>query len=183
MMNFHHRRRSVPQLNTTSTADISFMLLIFFLVTTNMDVDKGITRQLPPQGQQQSEQSFVEKSTVLDLQITGGNQLLVDGKPFAVNRLQQRVEAFVTRLGKRHLIKVSVDPQASYDIYFHMQNQLVDAYRNLRDRRAMAQFGRRYAALSQDQRDKVKDEIPQRIAEQYNGSQDATQPTQEGGQP
>ena len=43
-MNFHHRRRSVPQLNTTSTADISFMLLIFFLVTTNMDVDKGITR-------------------------------------------------------------------------------------------------------------------------------------------
>ena len=59
-MNFHHRRRSVPQLNTTSTADISFMLLIFFLVTTNMDVDKGITRQLPPQGQQQSEQSFVE---------------------------------------------------------------------------------------------------------------------------
>ena len=64
-----------------------------------------------------------------------------------------------------------------------MQNQLVDAYRNLRDRRAMAQFGRRYAALSQDQRDKVKDEIPQRIAEQYNGSQDATQPTQEGGQP
>ena len=78
-MNFHHRRRSVPQLNTTSTADISFMLLIFFLVTTNMDVDKGITRQLPPQGQQQSEQSFVEKSTVLDLQITGGNRLLVDG--------------------------------------------------------------------------------------------------------
>ena len=183
MMNFHHRRRSVPQLNTTSTADISFMLLIFFLVTTNMDVDKGTTRQLPPQGQQQSEQSFVEKSTVLDLQITGGNQLLVDGKPFAVDRLQQRVEAFVTRLGKRHLIKVSVDPQAGYDIYFHMQNQLVDAYRNLRDRRAMAQFGRRYAVLSQDQRDKVKDEIPQRIAEQYNGSQDAAQPTQEGGQP
>lgn len=182
-MNFHHRRRSVPQLNTTSTADISFMLLIFFLVTTNMDVDKGITRQLPPQGQQQREQSFVEKSTVLDLQITGGNQLLVDGKPFAVHRLQQRVEAFVTRLGKRHLIKVSVDPQASYDIYFHMQNQARRRLSQFARPPRYTQFGRRYAALSQDQRDKVKDEIPQRIAEQYNGSQDATQPTQEGGQP
>lgn len=42
------RRHRVPALNTASTADISFMLLIFFLVTTSMDVDKGITRQLPP---------------------------------------------------------------------------------------------------------------------------------------
>ncbi len=42
------QKRRVPQLNTTATADISFMLLTFFLVTTSMDVDKGLVRQLPP---------------------------------------------------------------------------------------------------------------------------------------
>lgn len=181
-MNFHHRKRVVPQLNTTSTADISFMLLIFFLVTTNMDVDKGITRQLPPAGQQQRQESFVEKGTVLDLQITADNKLLVNGKPYAVNRLQRRVEVFVTRLGKRHLIKVSTDPMASYDVYFHMQNQLVNAYRSLRERKALAQFGRHYAELSDVQRDKIKDEIPQRIAEQYDGSARAAQQPLKGGQ-
>jgi len=43
-----NRQRRVPELNTTSTADISFMLLILFLVTTSMDIDKGLSRQLPP---------------------------------------------------------------------------------------------------------------------------------------
>ena len=54
---FAKRRHQVPGLNTTSTADISFMLLIFFLVTTNMDVDKGLTRQLPPADKQEQQVS------------------------------------------------------------------------------------------------------------------------------
>ena len=45
---FRRRKRDIPGLNTTSTADISFMLLIFFLVTSSMDTDKGLPRQLPP---------------------------------------------------------------------------------------------------------------------------------------
>jgi hypothetical protein len=71
---------------------------------------------------------------------------------------------------------------ASYDVYFHMQNQLVNAYRSLRERKALAQFGRHYAELSDDQRDKIKDEIPQRIAEQYDGSARAAQQPLKGGQ-
>lgn len=47
-MLFQKKKRSVPQLNASSTADISFVLLILFLVTTSMDVDKGLHRQLPP---------------------------------------------------------------------------------------------------------------------------------------
>ena len=77
-MRFRHRQHSVPQLNTTSTADISFMLLIFFLVTTNMDVDKG---------------------TMLELTLTADNRLLADGRPMPVSQLRARVEAFVTQVG------------------------------------------------------------------------------------
>ena len=54
-------KHRVPGLNTTSTADISFMLLIFFLVTTNMDVDKGLSRQLPPANKEENQQSFAAK--------------------------------------------------------------------------------------------------------------------------
>ena len=101
------------------------MLLIFFLVTTNMDIDKGLPRQLPPYNKEENQESFVSKGTTLDLTLTSRSQLLVDGKPSPVEGLEGKIEAFVNRVGKRHLIKVSVDPQASYDSYFQLQNQLV----------------------------------------------------------
>ena len=69
-MMFRRHRHSVPLLNTTSTADISFMLLIFFLVTTSMDVDKGLRHQLPPaERQRQEESTAVNKADMLALTI------------------------------------------------------------------------------------------------------------------
>ena len=168
-MMFKRKSRRVPSLNTTSTADISFMLLIFFLVTTNMDIDKGLRRQLTPTGKDDVQQSFVEKGTTLRLAINAENQLSLDDKPFPMDKLRYEVENFVKRVGKRHLVTVSVDSQASYDTYFAMQQELVAAYRDLREQTALRLFGNHYAALSQAQRDKVKDDCPQRIAEQYNG--------------
>lgn len=168
-MMFKRKSRRVPGLNTTSTADISFMLLIFFLVTTNMDIDKGLRRQLTPTGKDDAQQSFVEKGTTLRLAINAENQLSVDDKPFPMGRLRHEIENFVERVGKRHLITVSVDPQASYDAYFAIQQELVAAYRNLREQTALRLFGNHYAALSQEQRDKLRDDCPQRITEQYNG--------------
>lgn len=183
-MRFSRRRHSVPELNTTSTADISFMLLIFFLVTTNMDVDKGLTRQLPPANRQEQQSSFVAKGTVLTLQITADGKLLADGKPIGFARLRRHTEAFVNRVGKRHLIKIDVSPEASYDAYFQLQNELVAAYKNLRNETARRLFHQDYGMLSESQRERVKDECPQRIAEQYNGTAPtATATPSEGGEP
>lgn len=164
---FRHREHKVPGLNTTSTADISFMLLIFFLVTTNMDVDKGLQRQLPPSDKTDNEESVVAEGTVLALRITADNRLLADDKPLGISKLRNRVKAFVTQVGRRHLITVSVDPDADYDAYFHLQNELVAAYRDLRNDTAQKLYGRKYALLSPSQKDRVKDVCPQRIAEQY----------------
>ena len=81
----------VPGLNTTSTADISFMLLIFFLVTTSMDVDKGLLRQLPaPEPQHQQQVSVVDKATLLELHVTSDHLLLLNDKPFPVDRLDRK---------------------------------------------------------------------------------------------
>ena len=56
---FARRKRTVPQLNATSTADISFMLLIFFLVTTSMDLDKGLGKKLPPVEKSKQEETIL----------------------------------------------------------------------------------------------------------------------------
>lgn len=167
MISFHRHEHKVPGLNTTSTADISFMLLIFFLVTTNMDIDKGLQRQLPPADKQQNQESYAEKNSTMAIAITADNHVLLDSKPFDVKKLRSRIEAFVRHVGKKHLITLSIDPVSSYDTYFHVQNELVAAYNNLRDETAMRLYGRKYNALSQGQKDNVKDACPQRIAEQY----------------
>lgn len=182
-MRFYRRRHNVPELNTTSTADISFMLLIFFLVTTNMDVDKGLSRQLPP-AEKQEQQSFVQKGTLMTLKITADNHLLVDDRPLPMGQVRDRVEAFVRRLGNRHLIKVEVDAQASYNTYFQLQNELVAAYTAMRNATALRMFKHPYNDLSQEQRDQVKEACPQRIAEQYAATPERQSTAQqEGGMP
>lgn len=75
-MLIRRKQRETPGLNTTSTADISFMLLIFFLVTTSMDVDKGLLRQLPsPDPQKKEQQTVVDKANLMALRLTAGDTL------------------------------------------------------------------------------------------------------------
>ena len=168
-MIFGKKKRGVPSLNTTSTADISFMLLIFFLVTTSMDVDKGLLRQLPspePQRQQQQE-SMVDKQTLMALRITGDGKLFVNDRVADVNHLSADVIRFVHRLGARHLISIESDREASYDLYFQMQNQLMLAYAALRDEYANKHFGHRFEQLNAAQKEAVRKACPQRITESY----------------
>ena len=161
----NRKRHHVPGLNTTSTADISFMLLIFFLVTTNMDVDKGLTRQLPPPDKQEQQASQVMRGTLMQVVITRDNELLVDGKPTPVKNICGLAEDFVHRVGKKHLIKIEASPEADYDTYFQLQNQLVMAYGRLRNEVALKLYGKAYAKLNNTQREHVKELCPQRIAE------------------
>ena len=171
MMNLR-KRHGVPGLNTTSTADISFMLLIFFLVTTSMDVDKGLLRQLPmPEPQHQKQQSTVDKSTLMALHVTGDGQLLLNEHPIAVNRLKGEVISWVHRLGARHLISIESDRNARYGLYFQMQNQLMMAYSQLRDEYAQQHYGKTFALLTKAQKDEVRKRCPQRITESYADAQ------------
>ena len=165
------RRKSheTPGLNTTSTADISFMLLIFFLVTTSMDVDKGVLRQLPspePQKKEQ-QQSVVDKANLMALRLTAGDTLLVNGKPMQVSQLKEETIRFVHRLGKKHLISIESDRDADYNLYFQMQNQLMEAYSQLRNETAQKKYHRDYALLNNDQKEQVRNICPQRITESY----------------
>lgn len=162
-------KRQVPGVNTASTADISFMLLIFFLVTTSMDVDKGLFRLLPspePQKQLKTE-TIVDKNTLMALHVTADHRLLLNDKPIEVSRLKGEIIQFVNRLGNRHLISIESDREADYDLYFQMQNQIMMAYNELRNQYAMKHYGKAFDALSSSQKESVRKNCQQRVTESY----------------
>ncbi|MBQ7421509.1 MAG: biopolymer transporter ExbD [Prevotella sp.] len=176
-MLFRRERKRVPLLNTTSTADISFMLLIFFLVTTSMDIDKGLSRQLPPANPTEEllQPTDVREGVVLKLHIEKDNTLVCDGAVLPINQLHQRVISHVNRVGKEHILQLQADRNASYDAYFQVQNEIVGAYKVLREEKARSQFGHSFARCTEEQQRILRDEIPQRVSEVYL--------SEEGGQP
>ena len=172
------RRRTVPGLNTTSTADISFMLLTFFLVTTSMDVDKGLMRQLPPiDNSKQTETADIDKSKLIDFRITADSRVLLDGQPVKTDGLRTKIASLIRRRGSHHLISVSASPEANYDTYFNLENEIVAAYNVLRNEMAKKKYGREYERCTAAQRSAVRDACPLRIAEDFGANAD----TEKGG--
>ena len=137
-MIFRRKRREVPGLNTTSTADISFMLLVFFLVTTSMDVDKGMNRQLPPKQEEKQEMMDVDKSKVMSLSLSEEGLLTIDEKPANIDKIRRQLKEFIVSTGPSHIIELKTDRKCDYDTYFHLQNEIVRSYREIRDAASMS---------------------------------------------
>ena len=165
-MRFRRRHKDIPELNTTSTADISFMLLVFFLVTSSMDSDKGLGRKMAPLDEQQQEQVDVNRSNVLQIRLDERDSLFCDDQPVTLTQLQQQVESFVAaQQTDRYIIAVQTDRATSYDAYFEMQNAVVAAHRVLREKMAQQKFGRPFSQSSEEQREVIRRRYPQRISE------------------
>ena len=168
-MLIRRRRHSTPRLNTTSTADISFMLLIFFLVTTSMDADKGIIRQLPPvDDTEDNTTADVPRDKIMQLRILADNSLTVDGKAQRYDRLHDDIVRFVERVGQKHLITVETDGHAAYASYFTMQSQIAEAFRTIRNKEAVRRYHKPMTQCSPSQRRSVIEACPQHVAEDYD---------------
>lgn len=143
------------------------MLLIFFLVTTSMDSDKGLGRQLPPiDPEQQQELKDVDKNKVLTLHLMANGQLTADDTPVKIDdALRKQLRHFILEKGRTHIIELQVERTADYDSYFRLQNQIVRAYRELRDAAAKKKYGKPMYELSEEQRDEITSMFPQRIQE------------------
>ena len=165
-------RQQIPELNTTSTADISFMLLIFFLVTSSMDTEKGLLRQMAPPPLEHEQPKDINRDNVMQVKLDGNNQLTCDGKTISYKELTAAVRslAFVNRTG--HVISIQADAATTYEAYFKMQDAVVIAYQELRDEYAKKHFGHGYNACTNDEKTAINEYYPQRISES---------PIQEGG--
>ena len=160
------KTRQVPGLDTTSTADISFMLLIFFLVTTSLDTDDGLTRYLPPMPQKnEQKQMDVNRNDIMNIRIDDSDLMTCNGDTISSQQLEKKVASFIIERGRKHVISVKADRHTSYEAYFAMQNVIVNAYSDVRDMMARRDYNTPYARCSQQQRDEIAKKCPQRISE------------------
>jgi len=127
------KKHSIPELNTTSTADISFMLLIFFLLTTSMDSDKGLGRMLPPkEPDKQEELQDVDRNKVLVLHVMKNGKITINDEETIISpEIRKTIKQFIVNVGESHIIEIQVNRSADYDSYFKLQNQIVKCYKEL----------------------------------------------------
>lgn len=182
--------KKIPQINASSMADISFLLLIFFLVTTSMDVNQGLARRLPAPipPDQKVEDTDINKRNLMIVKINSANQLMVQGQLMDVKQLRETAKEFiknendepnlpklveedfgepigVQHYTKDHVISVQNDVDTQYQAYLDVQNELVAAYNELRNECAQKYFHTSYNELSEEQQKQVQKVYPQKISE------------------
>ncbi|MGM9712871.1 MAG: ExbD/TolR family protein [Prevotella sp.] len=162
------RRRRVPQLNTVATADISFMLLIFFLVTTSIDTDRVLRRQLPPrETTREIPPKDVDRDNVITVSISCDNKLSVGSEPVSPEELESEMARFIKDKGRQHIIEIMASTRADYNTYFHLQNAIVETYRRVRDDAARSLYHMPFDRCSPQRQQEIRDRYPQRISEQF----------------
>ena len=183
------RKRKTPGINGSSSADIAFMLLIFFLITTSMDTDKGLARRLPPPvpKDQKNEDVDINKRNMMAIMINSTNQVMVNGEEVGIKQLKDMAKEFIsnpnndvhkpekeeadvpffgkTMVNKKHVISLQSDRGTEYQTYINVQNELAKAYNELRNDISMKKFGKVFAELEEDQQKAVQQIYPQKISE------------------
>lgn len=168
------RHRPNNEINAGSMADIAFLLLIFFLVTTTISEDKGILVKLPPWTPDQPEPTEVKERNVYSVLINANNDLLVRKVPMDIKDLNSNVKNFIINPNKdlslsedptMAVISLKNDRGTQYKTYIEVYNELKSAYSELWDEMALARFGKSLYELSAAQQKQIKDDIPLVISE------------------
>ena len=160
-------KREVPEVSAGSMADIAFLLLIFFLVTTTIETNVGLDRKLPSS----SESSPVAEKNLLRVNLNATNELLVDGELLPIDQLRDKTISFLDNGGsiegtsgycsyckgkgdiassdnpQKAIISLSNKRETNYGVYIAVQNELVGAYNFLRNRESLRLYAVSYIEL------------------------------------
>ncbi len=180
--------RKTPEIPSASMADIAFMLLIFFLVATTMDVDSGLERVLPqmPPDEKQDDTPPIKERNVFTVLLDQYNRLMVEGEIMPVDQLKEKAKEFMLNPNNsdnlpetketeipligmypvtKGVISLRNDQGTQYGTYIAVQNELVAAINELRDQLASEKFGKTYANCTSEQQDAIREAVPSRISE------------------
>jgi len=199
-------RRETPEINAGSMADIAFLLLIFFLVTTTMDVDSGISKKLSEKPPKDYVPPVIKEKNIFEVNINRNNELLVEGETMKVEDLKEAAIKFIDNGGgkgktvdgvegaecdycngvrspsssdhpNKAIISVQSDRGTEYGMYIRVQNELLRAYTELRNKLALEKYNTSYSVLEiaykKDKEDKelkakvefIKSSYPQIISD------------------
>ena len=181
-------KKKTPAINSSSTADIAFLLLCYFLMTTTMGSQTGLSRRLPPmpdQNQQQIDQQ-VNRRNIIIVKINSADRILAGSDPIEVSQLKDKIKEFLSNptddpnmpekvmtdiegYGQypvsKGVISLQNDRGTSYRAYIAVQNELVKAVNELRDDFSRNAYGKPFASLTEEQQEIVKKAVPQNLSE------------------
>ena len=180
--------KKTPEINSSSTADMAFLLLCFFMMTTTMDQDKGLQRRLPPMPDpnQKAQDQKVNRRNIIVVKINSADRLLAGTEPMHVSQLKDKIKEFLSNpandpnlpekeekeiegfgpcMVSKGVISLQNDRGTSYQAYIAVQNELVKAVNELRDEFAIANFGKLYLKCDEDEQKIVREAVPQNISE------------------
>ena len=162
------RRGGPPEVNAGSMADIAFLLLIFFLVTTTIETDAGLDRMLPPMEPPDTD-VVIKQKNIFTVNINKNGQLLVEEELLDLKQLRARAIAFLDNGGDgsciyckgkkdasssdnptKAIISLKNDRETSYGTYITVQNELVGAYNDLRNREGQRLYGRNFTEMESE---------------------------------
>ena len=183
-------KKELSPINAGSMADIAFLLLIFFLVTTTMDVDTGLQRRLPrlpDENQQENSSDKIKERNVFVVNVNKNDDLQVENKLIDLHQLRQKAKEFIANpnnaenfpekemkelpyfgsvfITKNPVISLTNDRGTSYGMYLRVQNELVAAKNELRDDISIQQFGANFDELTESQMEAVKNYYPSVLSE------------------
>ena len=182
-------KKKTPAINSSSTADIAFLLLCYFLMTTTMGSQTGLARRLPPMPNpnEKTEDQKVNRRNIIIVRISSSDKILVGSEQMDITILKDKVKEFLANpnndpnmpdkemkliegWGKtvpvsKGVISLQNDRGTSYRAYIAVQNELVRAVNELRDEFSKATYGKAFLNLTEEQQDIVKKCIPQNISE------------------
>lgn len=160
------RRKGAPEVNAGSMADIAFLLLIFFLVTTTIETDAGLDRMLPPAEPPEDVDVVIKQKNIFTVNINKNGQLLVEEQIMDIKGLREAAIAFLDNGGdgscnyckgrkdasssdnpEKAIISLKNDRETKYSTYITVQNELVGAYNDLRNREAQRLFGQDFTEM------------------------------------
>ena len=164
------RDRMSPEINAGSMADIAFLLLIFFLVTTTIVEDKGITVKLPPWSEEEPDITRLKTRNVFSVLVNAQDQLLVRGRVMDVDRLREEAKLFIANpynqpdmaeKPTKAIISLKNDRGTSYQAYLQVYNELKAAYNELWDEMSLSKYGVPYSEdMPFAYKKTIRDEIP-----------------------
>ena len=182
-------RRSTQEVNAGSMADIAFLLLIFFLVTTTIETDSGISRKLPPM-EEIEEDVIIKQRNIFTVLLNGKDQILVEDELMELEDIRAAAIEFLDNgggtgeeacdycKGKRDpkssdnpdkaIISLKNERETSYAAYISVQNELVAAYTHLRNVRAEDLYGESYSEMMKNYRDVNWPGNKQKLKEKIN---------------
>lgn len=179
--------RNTPKINTGSMADISFLLLTFFLLTSSINTEQGIPRRLPPAKKDKDKEIVdINKRNVLNVVVNFNDAVWVNGEELLLAQLKDKALEFlenpnnlptlpekelvqINNMGEypvsKGVISLTNDQSTSYNMYVQVQNELEKAVNELRDKVAINYFGKKFDNLDTSARRSIQKAVPMNISE------------------